>query len=150
QEKGKLLRWFTISRAVVEALPSCVFLIRDTLGLDLRPWWKLFEAATGIKLEYPEFVRAGERLMNLDRLFHVREGYGRKDDRVPHRMATEDVPDFGYKRIGAEVLDGMLDEYYSENGWSLTTTVPTRKKLVELGLEDIAGDLEANGIEVEP
>ncbi len=27
QEKGKLLRWFTISRAVVESLPGCVFLV---------------------------------------------------------------------------------------------------------------------------
>lgn len=150
KEKGKLLRWFTISRAVVEALPSCVFLIRDTLGLDLRPWWRLHRAATGIELEYPQFVMAGERVMNLDRLFHVREGHGRRQDRVPPRMASEDVPGFGYKRVSDEVLDGMLDEYYGANGWSLRTSVPRRSKLIELGLEGACGGLEARGIEVEP
>lgn len=150
KEKGKLLRWFTISRGVVEALPSCVFLIRDTLGLDLRPWWRLHRAATGIKLEYPQFVMAGERVMNLDRLFHVREGFSRAQDRVPTRMATEDVPGFGYKRVSDEILNGMLDEYYTVNGWSLHTSVPKRSKLTELGLEGVIAELEARGIEVEP
>ncbi len=148
EQKGKLLRWFTISRAVVEALPSCVFLVRDTLGLDLRPWWKLFNAVTGLDLEYQQLVRAGERLMNMDRLFNVREGFSRVDDRVPYRMSHEDVPDFGYKRISRDVLDTMLDEYYAENGWDLVTSVPTRAKLTELDLVDVITDLESNGIEV--
>ncbi len=150
EQKGELLRWFTISRAIIEALPSCVFLVRDTLGLDMRPWWNLFEAATGVKLEYQEFIKAGERLMNLDRLFNVREGFTRKDDRVPYRMSHEDVPHFGYKKIDDTLLNGMLDEYYGANGWDLETTVPTRSKLTELGLADTIGDLEANGIEVLP
>ena len=150
EQKGELLRWFTISRAIIEALPSCVFLVRDTLGLDMRPWWKLFEAATGVKLEYQEFIRAGERVMNLDRLFNVREGFTRKDDRVPYRMSHEDVPHFGYKKIDDTLLNGMLDEYYGANGWDLETTVPTRGKLTELGLTDTIPDLEAAGIEVTP
>lgn len=150
EQKGKLLRWFTISRAVVEALPSCVFLVRDVLGFDLRPWWRLYETATGISLEYQEFVRAGERLMNLDRLFNVREGFGRKDDRPPYRISHEDVPNFGYKKIDDSILNGMLDEYYEANGWDLTTTVPRRSKLKELGLEDTIPDLEEREIEVAP
>lgn len=150
KQKGELLRWFTISRAIVEALPSCVFLVRDTLGLDLRPWWKLFRAATGFDTDYAEFVRSGERLMNLDRLFNVREGFTRADDRVPYRMANEDVPGFGYKRIDQQTLDGMLDEYYDANGWDRATTVPTRAKLAELGLEDTVAPLEARGVEVAP
>jgi aldehyde:ferredoxin oxidoreductase len=148
-QKGNLLRWFTISRAIVESMPSCVFLVRDTLGLDLRPWWNLFNAATGLDLDYTEFVMAGERLMNLDRAFNIREGYRRADDRPPIRMATEDVPGFGYPRLGPEIFEPMLDEYYEANGWSLSTSVPTRRKLAELGLADVAAEFEALGIEVE-
>jgi aldehyde:ferredoxin oxidoreductase len=148
-QKGKLLRWFTISRAIVESMPSCVFLVRDTLGLDLRPWLALFNAATGVELDYAEFVLAGERLMNLDRAFNVREGYRRADDRPPIRMATEDVPGFGYPALTPELFDPMLDEYYAANGWSLTTSIPTRHKLVELGLADVAAEFDALGIEVE-
>ncbi|TVQ37298.1 MAG: hypothetical protein EA384_12525 [Spirochaetaceae bacterium] len=149
-QKGKLLRWFTISRAIVEALPSCVFLVRDTLGLDLRPWWRLFAAATGVETDYNGFVRCGERLMNLDRLFNVREGFSRKDDVVPYRMANEDVPGFGYKRIDQATLDGMLDEYYGANQWDPLSTVPTLGKLQQLGLTDTVADLRAAGIEVKP
>lgn len=143
EQKGELLRWFTISRAVVESMPSCVFLVRDTLGLDLRPWWNLFNAATGAGLEYAEFVLAGERLMNLDRAFNVREGYRRRDDKPPPRMATEDVPYFGYPKLGPEIFEPMLDEYYQANGWNLTTSIPTRNKLEELGLGDVADQLDA-------
>jgi aldehyde:ferredoxin oxidoreductase len=141
EEKGKLLRWFTISRAVVESLPGCVFLIRDTLGLDMRPWWQLFQAATGVELEYGEFLRAGERVLNLDRAFIVREGFRRVDDRVPLRMSNEDVPYFNYPRLSADIFDGMLDEYYQANGWDLATSIPTTHKLYELGLEDVAQEL---------
>lgn len=143
QEKGKLLRWFTISRAIVESLPGCVFLIRDTLGLDMRPWWSLFRAATGIELDYAEFLRAGERVMNLERAFHVREGFRRADDRLPVRMMTEAVPHFNYPPVTQEVLDRMLDEYYAANGWDLDTSIPSAQKLGELGMNDVAASLQA-------
>lgn len=141
REKGKLLRWFTISRAIVESLPGCVFLVRDTLGLDMRPWWRLFQAATGVQMEYAEFLKAGERVFNLDRAFNVREGFRRADDRPPIRMATEDVPYFNYPRLSPEVFDGMLDEYYQANGWDVATSIPTPQKLRELGLDDVAEEL---------
>jgi aldehyde:ferredoxin oxidoreductase len=142
EQKGKLLRWFTISRAIVESLPSCVFLVRDTLGLDMRPWLNLFNAATGAELDYAEFLLAGERLMNLDRAFNVREGFRRADDRPPIRMATEDVSHFGYPKLAPSVFDPMLDEYYEANGWSIATSIPTRSKLEELGLGGVADELD--------
>jgi aldehyde:ferredoxin oxidoreductase len=150
EQKGELLRWFTISRAIIESLPSCVFLVRDTLGLDVRPWLDLFNTATGADLGYAEFLLAGERLMNLDRAFNVREGFRRADDHVPIRMATEDVPHFGYPRLSPDIFEPMLDGYYRANGWSLTTSIPTRSKLAELGLADVAAQFDALQIEVEP
>jgi aldehyde:ferredoxin oxidoreductase len=150
EEKGKVLRWFTISRAIVESLPSCVFLIRDTLGFDLHPWHDLFQTVTGIQVDYSEFIRAGERVMNLDRAFLVREGFRRADDRPPLRMATEDVPEFGYPKLDGSIFDRMLDDYYQANGWSLNTSIPRRNKLDELGLGDVAQELEKRGMEVEP
>jgi len=88
--------------------------------------------------------------MNLDRAFNIREGYRRADDCPPIRMATEDVPGFGYPKLAPELFEPMLDEYYEANGWSLTTSIPTRSKLAELGLGDVAKEFDALGIEVEP
>lgn len=148
KQKGKLLRWFTISRAIIEAMPSCVFLVRDTLGLDMRPWYHLYQAATGIDFSYQEFIRCGERIMNLDRLFNIREGFRRIDDHPPYRMVHEDVPIFGYKKLDPPLFDPMLDEYYKANGWDINTSIPTEKKLKELDLEDMVKDLKSKGIEV--
>lgn len=36
---------------------------------------------------------------------------------------------------------GMDREYLTELGWDLKTAKPTRKKLLELGLEDVAREL---------
>jgi hypothetical protein len=44
----------------------------------------------------------------------------------------------------------MLDDYYQANGWSLKTSIPRQSKLEELGLGDLARDLEKCGMEVEP
>ena len=38
-------------------------------------------------------------------------------------------------------LDGMLDEYYEACGWNKKTSIPTREKLEELGLKDVADEL---------
>jgi len=149
EEKGKLLRWFSISRAVVESLPGCVFLVRDTLGLDMRPWWELFRAATGADVEYFEFLKAGERVINLERAFNVREGYRRADDHPPYRMANEDVPVFDYPSLSPAIFDPMLDEYYESMGWSLATSIPRAGKLEELGMGDVAAAMRACGVEVE-
>jgi len=35
----------------------------------------------------------------------------------------------------------MLDEYYEACGWDKKTSIPTREKLEELGLKDVADEL---------
>ena len=38
-------------------------------------------------------------------------------------------------------LKVMLDEYYTVRGWDLDTGIPSRQKLVELGLDYVADQL---------
>jgi aldehyde:ferredoxin oxidoreductase len=35
----------------------------------------------------------------------------------------------------------MLDEYYEVRGWDKRTGIPTRKKLEELGIKEVANQL---------
>ena len=44
----------------------------------------------------------------------------------------------GNKLVNREDAEVMLDEYYDERGWEKASSVPTRKKLKELDLEDYA------------
>ena len=43
--------------------------------------------------------------------------------------------------ISKEDLNQMLDEYYMGRGWDINTGIPTRAKLVELGLQYVADEL---------
>ena len=36
----------------------------------------------------------------------------------------------------------MLDEYYTLNGWEINTSIPTAKKLKELGMKYLKNDLK--------
>jgi len=64
-------------------------------------------------------------------------------------MTTEDVPYFGFRKLEPSLFDPMLDEYYEANGWDLETSIPKRKKLEELGLKDVANELESLSLDVE-
>ena len=95
----------------------------------------------------------------------VREGHkGRERDRVPEschtqpiefEFANEDllVPGKNGEIISrkGEVLDRdeferMKDEFYALRGWDVTTGLQTKAKLKELGLKDIASELESRGL----
>jgi aldehyde:ferredoxin oxidoreductase len=86
----------------------------------------------------------GERINNLAKAFNVREGFGRADDTLPQRLMTETLKAGTSKGhlISQKDLDQMLAEYYSARGWDPATGIPTRKKLVALGLENIADQLD--------
>ena len=78
------------------------------------------------------------------RAFMVREGFRRKDDKLPRRFMEEPIPRGPSKgmMISRENLDTMLDEYYTFRGWDLKTGIPTPERLVSLGLEDVAADMK--------
>jgi aldehyde:ferredoxin oxidoreductase len=117
----------------------------------------LYTAATGIPMTADELLEAAERAYNMYRVINVREGFSRKDDQLPERWLNEplkignerEVPLMDYfktKTITREDADKILDDYYGEHGWDIKTGVPTREKLMELGLEDAAADLEQRGL----
>jgi aldehyde:ferredoxin oxidoreductase len=80
----------------------------------------------------------GERIWNLERLFNLREGFTKKDDRLPPRFSQESLPR-GHSKGQVVDLEPMLEEYYRLRGWD-KDGIPTEEKLKELGLEQLAGD----------
>jgi aldehyde:ferredoxin oxidoreductase len=146
--KGKLVKFLEDRSAIVESLPSCVFAPRGRLSFDLHPWNDLLAAATGWDFSYEEMFVIAERIRAVERAFNIRCGFRRKDDRPPRRMLYEAVPECNYGPIGEENMKLMLDEYYEARGWDKKTSIPKKKKLQELGLEQIAEELERRGIQV--
>jgi aldehyde:ferredoxin oxidoreductase len=105
---------------------------------------KLLAAATGVEscADMNYMQKVGERIINLERAFNVREGFGRKDDKLPARMLTEPLHTLGAPGEGEVVreMEEFLDRYYDLRGWD-KEGIPTAKKLAELGLAEMTKDV---------
>lgn len=97
--------------------------------------------STGLEFTVDEFVKAGERIWNLTRLFNIREAaVSRKDDTLPPRMFEEPLPlpprGEEYVRLLREDFEKMLDEYYQLRGWDRDGK-PLKEKISELDLDKL-------------
>ena len=120
--------------AVGDSLVLCRFTSERGFGLFLgEPYAAMVRAVTGWDITAEELERTGERIVNLERMFNVREGVRRRDDVLPWRVMHEPIPDgpsAGMYCPPAE-LDTMLDAYYQLRGWN-ADGVPTRARLANL------------------
>ena len=103
-----------------------------------------YTAITGREMDLKEYLKVGERTICIQRAFNAREGFDRKDDTLPKRILNEPVKGGKYDGQRIENFDAMLDEYYEESGFDLKTGWPTRSKLEEVGLKDVADELYTN------
>ncbi|NWF92095.1 MAG: aldehyde ferredoxin oxidoreductase family protein [Syntrophaceae bacterium] len=115
---------------MMDSLKLCKFILFG--GVTLTDIVKWYRDVTGAEMTIEEFMKTGDRIFNLKRLYNVRLGISRKDDFLPFRSLT-------FKRIGKGLtpnlppLGQMLGEYYEYRGWS-EEGIPTPEKLRELGL----------------
>ncbi len=100
-----------------------------------------YTAITGRDSTLKEYLQVGERTICVQRAFNAREGFTRKDDTLPKRILQEPVKGGKYDGQRIHNFDAMLDDYYTESGFDIKTGWPTREKLNEVGLEDVADDL---------
>lgn len=110
---------------------------------------KLYCSATGQDLDVKEWLRIGERIVNLERCLMVREGRRKKDDTVGEfhfRVPETAVPPWEKPQpvppvADKEKFEAMREEFYRLRGWDLETGIPTDLKLKSLDLADAAEEI---------
>ena len=141
--------------AVTDALGICKFSTIEEYALfpeDLAPG---VEALWGHPVTGADLLAVGERIVNLERMYNVRQGLARADDRLPPRFIEEPAPLYEFEpdpvtgelARSAEPLrygllhdfDAMLDRYYDLRGWS-RDGIPTAETLRRVGLEECVRD----------
>ena len=117
-------------------------------SIDVELMSRLVSAARGIDMGPQDLLRAAERVVNVERAFIAREGIRRANDYPPRMEFEEPLPDGPFKgvKLDIEKYDKMLDNYYELRGWSVKTGIPSKIRLEELELDDVASDLETRGI----
>ncbi len=130
------------------------YTVLTSLGLCARAqmnrFWSLesatdfYNAVTGVALSPADLRIAAERTWNLLKILNAREGFSRKDDQYPTpwfkslhfgdiELKFQDF--YGGTLITPEIAKQLIDDYYDERGWDITTGLPTKEKLKELSLE---------------
>ncbi len=96
---------------------------------------EMVSAVTGWDVTVDELVKVGERRLNLMRVFNAREGFDRKQDKLPKKFFKAlqgEGPTAGIA-LTHEEIEFALDEYYKLAGWTKDGK-PTSEQLQKLDL----------------
>ena len=99
-------------------------------------------AVTGWERSWDELTVCMERVMAMRQAFNSREGINNRRDWPVHPRIAGIPPDKEGPNKGVTLdIDDQLDHHTKALGWDLETFKPTREKLLELGMDDVARDL---------
>jgi aldehyde:ferredoxin oxidoreductase len=132
QGKADMVLWHEDFAAVVDSAEMCKYCMFATYAILPGDMADLIRYATGIEWDEKKIMKAGERILNLERLFNVACGLTPADDSLPKRFLEEGLPEGPAKGQIVE-LDKMLPRYYEVRGWQEDGR-PTEEKLKELGI----------------
>ncbi|WP_422443944.1 aldehyde ferredoxin oxidoreductase family protein [Thermoanaerobacterium sp. DL9XJH110] len=129
-----------------EAISSCKRQFEDCLGLcfytcrgkkGMVTQLEALNIVTGWNIDIDGALEIGERVINLLRLFNIKNGHTKEDDSVSYRLLEPPVdgPNRG-KSLKKDAFEKMLAIYYETMGWN-EEGVPLPQTLKRLGLYDL-------------
>ena len=128
--KGELAAKTQNIMGLFDSLKLCKFSMFG--GLKMTPILAWYNMVTGNSATMDEFLKAGERIFNLKRMYNVRCGISRKDDTLPSRFLTLKHEGEGLTP-NLPPLGELLSDYYKYRGWN-EEGIPIPEKLKDLGL----------------
>jgi aldehyde:ferredoxin oxidoreductase len=125
-------QWGAFFQNLTAAIDSSGMCLFSTFGLEGNDLAELLSAATGVPYTLEEYLKCGERIWNLERIYNLGAGLTDRDDTLPPRMLQDSIRS-GPNKGNTCRLHEMLPEYYRLRGWD-AAGVPSKGKLDELGL----------------
>jgi aldehyde:ferredoxin oxidoreductase len=107
---------------ILDSLQICAF---SFMAFEVKDYVDALNAVTGLDFNESEFLKIGERIFNLERLYNLR--FASKLDYLPYKFTK--IPNGEGKVCNIEEL---LKQYYTERNW--ISGNPTIEKIKELNL----------------
>jgi len=159
QGAERVAAWVEDNQCLKNSLPVCEFWsmipsFYNPPELDLRVFEsRLLSAVTGLDMDVDKIAKAGERIWNLRRAIMVkRENRTRENDTINEPYFKKAITCYAGSATGLvngpidkAKFEALKDRYYELRGWDVNTGWPTRTKLEELGLKDVADELASIG-----
>ncbi len=127
--KPAIVKLFQDLTAAVDASGGCIF---GTFGMTGENYAQMLTALTGLTYTTEDYIKAGERIWNLEKLFNLKAGFTAADDVLPERMTKLPIKTGPAKGLVSRCPE-MLPEYYKLRGWD-EKGIPTIEHLKELQL----------------
>ncbi len=125
--------WAKIFQDFTAAIDSSGLCLFTSFAMVADDYANLINAVCGTSLSGDDFVQAGERVWNLEKVFNLKAGIDSTQDTLPKRLLNEPIPD-GPSKGWVHKLNVLLPKYYEVRGWD-DKGIPTPEKLKELGLD---------------
>ncbi|MBE9502334.1 MAG: aldehyde ferredoxin oxidoreductase, partial [Chloroflexi bacterium] len=120
---------------VMQCAGLCMF---GYMSMDVNSVPKFLNLVTGWDYGIDDLLKIGERIANIRQAFNIREGISMRDFKMPNRVLGHPPLEAG-PTAGREVdIETLLREYLAAMDWDPETGKPSRRKLLELGLKDVA------------
>ena len=137
-KKAQLVKEGQEFMCLINTLGVCMW---GTFGVSPSVIAETISAATGLTFTPADISKIAMRLVNLRRVFNIRNGLVPADDTLPPRYTEYLLPDGGAKEGSRIRIKAMVREYYDIMGWDQKTGKPYRKTLADLGLNKEADDM---------
>lgn len=132
-----LQHWWTLG----DCVGLCIFSTAPARVWKIQHVAQMVNAVTGWDTTIWELMKVGERCDTMARVFNIREGFTKEDDRLPDRFfePLEGGPLEGDK-LSKDEFKQAIATYYHMMGWN-EEGVPTKTKLAELNIGWVADEL---------
>lgn len=129
--KGQNAAKYQSFKDLYDSLPLCKF-----SPLSPSQICEMLNGITGWQVDPQELLSMGDRSINMKRAVSAMLGLRRSQDVLPE-ICLRPLDEGATAGISPD-MELMLQDYYHYRGWDWETGWPTREKLAELGLQDVA------------
>ena len=136
EEKVRFAYETELFYSMMDSAELCQFVFGPTWTLyGPKETAEMFQAVTGWDVTIEELLEVGRRRLNLFRIFNAREGFGRKDDKLPKKFfkSLQGTGPTAGIALTHEEIDTAIDQYYKMAGWT-SDGIPTRETIEALDL----------------
>ncbi len=99
---------------------------------------EFLQSVTGWDVTNDEIIKTGERIANIRQAFTIREGVNPMNYKFPNRLLGIPPHTCGPLQGKTVDKDTLINEFLTEMDWDLSNAKPSKRKLIELGLDDVA------------
>ena len=120
---------------------SCAGLCQFGYGfMDASALTDFINLTTGWNYSIDDLLKVGERVASIRQAFNAREGVGIADFKVPGRVSGNPPPETGPTAGRTVDFTTLRSDYLAARDWDASGK-PSKEKLLELGLDDVASAL---------